>query len=108
MIGVAAHADLLQRFHRTAALMLCRLAGQAESDIVDDGQMREQGVILEHQTDAAPLRRHAAGIVRHDWPLIGRCRAEALPVRRRCAAAWTCRSRLGRPDTGSPRGRCSG
>ena len=28
--------------------------------------MREQGVVLEHQTDAAPLRRHAAGIVGHD------------------------------------------
>ncbi len=66
VVGVAAHADLLQRFHRTAALMLRRSAGQAESDIVDDGQMREQGVILEHQTDAAPLRRHAAGIVGHD------------------------------------------
>ncbi len=31
---------------------------QAEHDVSEDGEVREQRIILEHQTDAPPLRRH--------------------------------------------------
>ena len=37
MVGVAAHPDLLQCFHRPAAMMGRRSAGKAESDVVDHG-----------------------------------------------------------------------
>ena len=52
------------------------LHAQAEADVLDDGAVREEGVVLEHHPDAPPVRghpgdaaavdRHVAGVRRHE------------------------------------------
>ena len=59
--------------------------------------MREERVVLEHQPDAAPLRRHEAASARSPRARRG-ARGRRSGSRRppRCAAASSCRSRNGR------------
>ena len=66
---------------------------QTEGDVVGDGQMREQGVGLEHHGDAARRAGQAADIAALDFDHAGR---PARPVRRSGAAASTCRIRTDR------------
>ena len=72
-LGVPRHVDPLEHIARRR-----RRAADAEGDVLGDGQMREQRIILEHQADAARFRRprdagpgdrlaadqHAAGLQR--------------------------------------------
>ena len=38
------------------------LRSRSEADVVGDGHVREQGVLLEHRVDVASVRRHAADV----------------------------------------------
>ena len=65
---------------------------EREADVAEDGAPGQEGRVLEHEADvAAALRRGGRGAVdpapRRWWAAAGR---------RRCAGAWTCRSRWGR------------
>ena len=53
-------ADTIERGERLTLGLAPRQRFQAEGDIVEDGEMREQREVLKHQTDAALLRRHEA------------------------------------------------
>ena len=87
--------DHLQR--RAGALAPIRCAEmphpQPEGDVLDDRQVREQGVGLEHHADVAPVRRHAGSGPRRRSGC-GRCSARRS--RRPCAASSSCRSRTAR------------
>ncbi len=53
--------DARKRDMRLAARLLARQRGEAEADIVEDGEVREQREILEHQADRALLGRQEDG-----------------------------------------------
>jgi hypothetical protein len=67
------------------------LARQAEADVVGDGPVREEGVVLEHHPDVPPLGRHPRP-ARHDASLdadrarVGRLEARHQTQERRLAA----------------------
>ena len=58
--GIVAEAHALQRGEGLGLGFAARQRFQAEGDIVENGEMREQREVLEHQADAALLRRHEA------------------------------------------------
>ncbi len=68
--GVVAEADALERGEGLGLGLAARQRFQAEGDIVEDGEMREQREVLEHQADAALLRRHEAVGPATSWPSI--------------------------------------
>src|SRR5690606_33642032 len=55
--GAVGEADAGQRLADAQVGLAARKACKAEADILADRHMREQRVILEHEADAAPLRR---------------------------------------------------
>ena len=73
--------------------------GEAETDIVGNGQMREQRTVLRHHANTAPVRRNEDAFVgeslsiEHDAPAIRRLEAGDEPQQGGLAAA-------GRPDDG--------
>ena len=56
-VRVMLQPDAGKRDMRLAARLLARQRGEAEADVVEDGEMREQREILEHQPDRALLGR---------------------------------------------------
>ena len=70
---------------------------QAEADIVGDAEMREQGAILRHDADAAPMRRNRMLRRRPAPRRRARCGRRPAPRSRRSgAAASSCQSPTGR------------
>ncbi len=91
--GVALEPDPGERALRGDLGVARREPAQAEGDVLDDAEMREKRVILEHQADAAGLRRQEqlrAGDlapVEEDAPLRRALDAGRDPEQRRLAAA---------------------
>ena len=77
---------------------------EAEGDVVEDGHVREQRVVLEDGVDLALVRRQPGDVL-----LPGRrCRRSAPRSRRSSAGWWSCRSRRGRAaPRSSPRSKDS-
>ena len=90
-------------------------AGQAVGDVRGHGHVREQGPVLEHHADLAPLGRHPDRVARQHPPAgCGPRPRRAARALRSCAAASSCRTRSvrggrrprrGRPPGRRPRGR---
>ena len=57
-IRVSLHVDLEKHLVDARPAPGGRKAGESESHVVGDGQMRKQGIVLKHQSDAAGFRRH--------------------------------------------------
>ena len=91
------------RVRRAAAVATAQL--EAEGDVVDDRQVREQAVGLEHHPHVALVRRHPGHVAtahRH------RAGGGAGRGRRGSAARWSCRSRTGRAGRPARRARGAG
>ncbi len=58
LVPVAGEPDDLDALGRAPHALGAGAAVQPEGDVVGDGEMREQGVVLEHHADAALLRGH--------------------------------------------------
>ena len=76
---MAAKPDAVEREPRLALGVRARQRFQAEHHIGEIGEMREQREVLEHQPDAAPLRRLEARSPATSRSLI-RMRAGARPL----------------------------
>ncbi len=78
-LAVAGQLDQRQRLlGRPLALGLGHAAHhQPVGDVVDDVQVREQRVVLEHRVDVAPVGRHALGRLAEDLDVAGRRLLEA-------------------------------
>ena len=58
VVGVAFQADAGEHGERLAPRLLGRQRVEAEGHVVEDGQVRKQREVLEHQADIALLGRH--------------------------------------------------
>ena len=59
-IGVMGEPDASERGKRLGICLAAGERAEPEGDVLQDGQMREQREVLEHQPDAALLRRDEA------------------------------------------------
>ena len=75
------------------------------ADVVADGHVREQGVVLEDRVDVAVERRDASSRPRRG---AGSGLRSAARSRRSSAASWSCPSRTGRASRRTRRRRCRG
>ena len=64
LVGIAVletgQANLPQRLRNGRLPLVRRKASQTEGDVFADTEVREQGVVLEHQSDGPAFRRRAA------------------------------------------------
>ena len=66
---------------------------QAEGDVLLDGEVREEGVVLEDHVHGPQVGRRPGHVLRRRC---GCCPRSAARSHRSSAAAWSCRSRKGR------------
>src|SRR5690606_18328927 len=87
-----AEADEPQHLVGAGAAGLLRHPAQPEGDVLAHGEVREERVVLEHEPDAAPLRRHRDAVaderlpVERNGPAVGRLEAGDAAQRGRLAA----------------------
>ena len=58
LAGVMGKADAGERGKRFGVRLAAGQGAEAEGDVVEDGEMREEREVLEHEPDAALLRRN--------------------------------------------------
>ena len=89
--AVSGHADEIEQLRNAAAARVPAGAAllHAECNVLRDGQVREQGVVLEHHADVAPARRQVDHVAPIDQDAAGGRVDEPGddPQRRRLAAA---------------------